>query len=421
MTKVKKARIIPQTLKGFRDFLPEEMRIRNYVLNVCRSVFESYGFEPLETPALEYSETLLGKYGIEADKLIYSFKDKGKRDIGLRYDLTVPVSRVLAQYRQKITLPFKRYQIQKVWRTEKPQRGRYREFIQCDIDTFGVKSPLADAEIIRVIYQVLKKLSFKKFIIRINSRQVLFKLLEEIGLKEPKKQLSTLQSLDKLKRQGKDKVEKELKTKALSDSQIKTLFKKIKEISPDENLEEMFKFLEHFGITSEYYQFDPSMVRGLDYYTGPIFETIVSEPTIGSLTGGGRYDNLISLLGGPNITGTGTTIGFERICDVIKEKNLLPKIAKTSTQVLFINFPGYLGQTIILSEKLRENNVNCTVYLKEIRVDKQLKYANQKGIPWVIFLGPDEIKGKTATLKNMKTGQQKTVSQIKLLEELKEK
>lgn len=410
--------IKPQTLKGFRDFLPEEMKIRNYVLNICKKTFELFGFEPLETPTLEYTSTLLGKYGEEADKTVYTFQDKGRREVGLIYDLTVPVSKVLAIYKSQIPLPFKRYQIQRVYRADKPQKSRYREFIQCDIDTFGVKSPLADAEIVAVIYQLLKKLGFKKFTIKINSRQVLFQLLNEIGLKNPPKQLSVLRSLDKLEKQGKDKVEQELKTKGLPDSQIKNLFTKINQISADDNLEKMFNYLLDFGVPEKYYQFSPSMVRGLDYYTGPIFETVVSDPPIGSLTGGGRYDNLISLLGGPDITGTGTTIGFDRICDVIKEKNLLPRISKTTSQVLLTVFPGYVVQTIKLAEKLRKNDINCELYLEEKPINKQLKYANKKGIPYVIILGPNEIKADKITLKNMKTGEQKTLNfktAIKLL------
>lgn len=407
-----------QTLKGFRDFLPEEMQLRNYVIETCKKVFESFGFEPLETPALEYSSTLLGKYGKEADKLVYTFKDKGSREVGLRYDLTVPVSRVLAQYSQQIPLPFKRYQLQTVWRAEKPQKGRYREVLQCDIDTFGVKTPVADAEIVAVIYQVLKKLGFKKIIILINSRQVLFKLLEELGIKDSQKQLSILQSVDKLRKQGEEEVNKELKRKGFSDSQVKNLLEKLESIQPDDNLKKMFGFIEAFGVPKNFYQFAPSMVRGLDYYTGPIFETVV-EPDIGSLTGGGRYDKLISQLGGPDIPGTGTTIGIDRICEVIGEKKLLPKINKTA-EVLVTVFPEYLAKSIQLANKLREVGINVQLYLEEKPINKQLKYADKKGIPYVVILGPEEIKEKKYTLKDMKTGKQKKVNFEELLTILKD-
>lgn len=399
-----------QPLKGFRDFLPDQSRIRNYVLGVLQNVFESYGFEPLETPTLEYASTLLGKYGEEADKLVYTFKDKGRRKVGLRYDLTVPVARVLAQYNQQLVLPFKRYQIQNVFRAEKPQKGRFREFLQCDIDIFGVTSPLADAEIIAVIYESLKKLGFKKFTTQINSRQVLFRLLESLGLKDSKKQLFVLQSVDKLEKQGKEKVTNELVKKGLKSAQIKDLFEKINKISPDENLEKLFGFLESFGMSSDFYKFVPSMVRGLDYYTGPIFETVVSDPAIGSLTGGGRYDNLIAALGGPNIPGTGTTIGFDRICQVINEKNLLPNIVTNSTQVLVLLFPGYEGQAIKTVQQFRQKGISSSLYLEERPVEKQLKYANQKNIPFVVLLGPDEVKQNKLALKNMKDGKQKLLT-----------
>jgi len=187
-----------QLLKGFRDFLPEQMRVRNYVLSVMEEVFESFGFEPLETPSLEYTQTLLGKYGQETDRLVYTFKDKGNRDVGLIYDLTVSASRVLAYYKDRIKLPFKRYQIQKVWREDRPQKGRYREFTQCDFDIFGTASPLADAEIVAIIFEVLRRLKLEKFVIRINSRQVLFSMLEKLGIKEAKQQQAVLQSIDKL-------------------------------------------------------------------------------------------------------------------------------------------------------------------------------------------------------------------------------
>jgi len=404
------AKIIkPQRLPGFRDFLPEEMRLRNYVLNVFIEVFELFGFDPLETPTLEYASTLLGKYGEEADKMVYTFKDKGGREVGLIYDLTVPVSRILSVYHQQIPLPFKRYQIQRVYRADKPQKSRYREFTQCDIDIIGVKSPLADAEVVAIIYRIFKKLGLDDFTIQINSRQVLFKLLENLEIKEEKKQLSVLQTVDKLRKQGREKVEDELGKKGLSSKQISDLFKQLEKITCDKNLEEMFSYLKKLNVPQEYVKFTPSMVRGLDYYTGPIFETVINDPPIGSLTGGGRYDNLISLLGGPDLTGTGSTLGFDRICDVIKEKKLLPNLAKTATAVLIINFPGFFDEAIQLANKLRENKIACEVYLEEKPIDKQFKYADRKGIPYVIIIGPDEVKKKVVKLKNMKTGEQKEI------------
>jgi len=409
-----------QTLKGFRDFLPEEMAIRQKVIDTLKEVFESYGYAPLETPSLEYAETLLGKYGEEADKLVYTFKDKGERDVGLIYDLTVPASKVLALYSQDISLPFKRYQIQRIWRAEKPQKGRYREVLQCDIDSFGTTSPLADAEIIAIISQCLKKLNFKKFTIRINSRQVLFKLMKDLGISQEKKQFALFQSLDKLKKMKTDEVKKELKKKGLSQEKIEKLFSLIKSVQPDENLKQLFNYLKQLGIEEKEYQFDPSLVRGLDYYTGPIFETYVEEPKIGSITGGGRYDKLVADLGGPDIPATGTTIGLDRICEVIKEKKLMPEITSTPIKVLVTIFsPELLKNSIEMVNQLRKAKINTELYLDpDAKLDKQLKYADKKGFPFVIILGPEEIKKKMITLRNMQGKSQVQLTLQEAIEKL---
>ncbi len=409
-----------QTLKGFRDFLPEEMAIRQKVIKTLEKVFESYGYAPLETPSLEYAETLLGKYGEEADKMVYTFKDKGNRNLGLIYDLTVPASKVLALYSQKINLPFKRYQIQRIWRAEKPQKGRYREVLQCDIDSFGTTSPLADAEIIAIIYDCLKKLNFKKFSIRINSRQVLFKMMKDLGITQEKQQLSIFRSLDKLEKFKISEVKNELKKKGLSQEKINKLFSLIKTAQPDDNLKQLFNYLKSFEINEKYYQFDPTLVRGLDYYTGPIFETYVEEPKIGSITGGGRYDKLVADLGGPDIPATGTTIGLDRICDVIKEKNLMPDLSPTPIKVFVTIFSSeYFENSIETIKKLRKSGINVELYLDpNAKLDKQLKYADRKNIPFVIILGPEEIKKKVITLRDMKAKSQKQLSLKQLLEKL---
>lgn len=411
------ARIKAQTLKGFRDFLPEEMAIRQKVIYTLKRVFESYGYEPLETPSLEYAGTLLGKYGEEADKMVYTFKDKGKRDIGLIYDLTVPASKVLALYSQKISLPFKRYQIQRIWRAEKPQKGRYREVLQCDVDSFGTPSPLADAEIVAIIYDCLKKLNFEKFTIRINSRQVLFKLMSDLEIKQKDKQLSILRTIDKLDKIDPAKVKNELKEKGLTDKKIEKLLSLIKSAKPDKNLKQLFNYLKWLGVDEKYYKFDPTLVRGLDYYTGPVFETHVEKPKIGSITGGGRFDKLIATLGGPNIPGTGTTIGLDRICDVIKEQNLWPEVSPTPTKVLVTIFsPEYLEKSIEITNKLRSSNINTELYLHpEVRLDKQLKYANKKNIPFVVILGPEEVKKNLITLRDMKAKSQRQLTFKQLL------
>ncbi len=403
-----------QTLKGFRDFLPETMIVRNYVKNLLIEVFESFGFLPLETPSLEYSATLLGKYGPEADKLVYTFQDQGQRQIGLRYDLTVPVSRVLSLYSNKLPLPFKRYQIQPVWRSEKPQKGRYREVLQCDIDTFGSSSPLSDAETIAVIYTVLEKLNFKKYSIRINSRQVLKQIIEKSGIKE--QQNSVLQSLDKFQKIGQEGVKNELVGKGLQPGSINRLFEYIKSAQPDEYLQEMFSKIKNFDVPDTAYTFDPTMVRGLDYYTGPIFETYVEEPRIGSITGGGRYDSLVKDLGGPDIPAVGTTIGLDRIVDCIIELNLLPNLPKTKINILVANFdPETETDSLKLANFLRQNNLSVVFYPKADKLGKQIKYALDLAIPYLCIIGPDEIKENKVVIKDLAQNKQSKVSREQLI------
>ena len=398
-----------QTLKGFRDFLPETMAVRNYVKNLFIETFETFGFEPLETPSLEYASTLMGKYGDEGEKLVYMFNDKGGRRVGLRYDLTVPTAKVLAMY-PEIPLPFKRYQLQNVWRADNTQKGRYREILQCDIDTFGTKSSIADAEIVAVIYTALKKLDFKKFSIRLNSRTVLKNILSQSGISE--NQNSALQSLDKFQKIGEDGVIKELNEKGFSQLQIDSLFKYIKVAKPDENLAAVFTTIKSFNLPDWSYTFDPTMVRGLDYYTGTIFETYVEEPKIGSITGGGRYDTLIKTLGGPDIPAVGTTLGLDRIVDCIIELNLLPNLPKTKTKIMVANFgEKTLNKSLELTSLLRQNNIPTVFYPNEERIGKQFKYASLKNIPFVALIGENELINNTVTIKNMSTSEQKTISQ----------
>jgi histidyl-tRNA synthetase len=288
------------TLKGFRDLLPQEAVLKQQVVNCLIATFESFGFQPVETPTIEYSQTLLGRYGKNAEKLVYTFKDRGGRSVGLRYDLTVPICKVMGMYQNKITTPFKRYQIQNVFRADKPQRGRYREFTQCDIDIFGVDSPFADGEIIAVTYTALINLGFKQFTININSRKILYQILKNSSISDKSKQLKTLQIIDKLDKKPKKAVEEEL-SMVVSSKTARSVFCEIEKAKPNKELQAIFNYLEMCKVPPQYYQFRPFLVRGLDYYTGAIFETTVSEPKIGSITGGGRYDNLVSTLGGPEL------------------------------------------------------------------------------------------------------------------------
>lgn len=404
----------PQTLKGFRDFLPSSMRVRNHVKDVLVSVFQNYGFQPLETPTLEYASTLTGKYGEDADKLVYTFKDKGDREVGLRYDLTVPAAKVLAIYQNDISLPFKRYQIQSVWRADKPQKGRYREFTQCDIDIYGTSSPLAEAELVAIIYQVLNKLNFKKFQIKLNSRTVLYQILELSGIKDG--QSSVLQSLDKFDKIGKEGVTKELISKGLEASTIDTLFKYIKEAQPDETLKAVLDAVSLLGVPKEFYSFSPTLVRGLDYYTGPIIETSVEEPKIGSIGGGGRYDTLVKTLGGPDLPATGYAFGFDRLVDVIEELNLLPQLKENNTKVMFANFdPNTLNDSLKLLQELRDNSIASIIYPDNDKLGKQFKYADANSIKYVALIGSDEAKDNLVTVKNMSTGNQETLKQSELI------
>ncbi|MCL4397440.1 histidine--tRNA ligase [Patescibacteria group bacterium] len=413
--------IEPRTLPGFRDFLPEDMAVRKRVISILTAVFEKYGFSPMENPTLEYQDILLGKSGAEAEKLMYLFKDPGQRDVGMRYELTISTARVLAQY-PNLVKPFKRYQIQPVWRADKPQKGRYREITQCDIDTFGSNSPLADAEIIAVIYEGLRGLGFKEFTIRINSRQILFAMMAKADVPQDK-YLTTIQSIDKLDKKSQEEVERELEEKGFSKETVKSIFDNIKNVKPDQNLTEIFDAVQALGVPREYYKFEPFLSRGLDYYTGIVFETSVTEPKIGSVTGGGRYDRLIGKFIGQDIAATGTSFGIDRICDVITELNLWPNLSKTPTTALVTIFsPELLAKSLELTEVLRQKNINTEVYLDATaKLDKQLKYADAKGIPFAVIIGPDEVEKKLVTVKNLRSKTQTTTTPADALKLISEK
>ena len=404
------------------------MKIRTAVINTLKEVFSSFGFEPLETPALEYGETLLGKYGAEADRLVYTFKDRGDRLVGLRYDLTVPLARVIGQYGNEITFPFKRFQIQPVWRAENTQRGRYREFYQCDIDTVGTISTFADAEIIAVTAAAFRKLGFKNFEIRLNDRQILFDIMQKSGVTD-ELTLPAIQSLDKLDKKSEDEVRKELAEKGLTEVTVNNIFAAVEKAEPNETLREIFSYLESFGASAGNYKFSPTLSRGLDYYTGPIFEVVMTEPNLGSLAGGGRYDKLIKQLGGPDLPATGISLGLERIIEVIAELKLplINRNEKDKTKVLFaVAVAGTDSsaslkiaeiQALKLAGDLRESGVNVETYPDPAaKLEKQLKYADRKGIPFVAIIGPKEVGDKTVTLKNLKSGEQKIIAQSDLSE-----
>lgn len=398
-----------QTLKGFRDFLPADARKRQYVINKLKTVFESYGFEPLETPSLEYEEILLGKYGTEVDKLMYRFEDNGGRKVALRYDQTVPLARVVAQYGDKLPTPFKRYQIQPVWRAENTQKGRYREFLQCDVDTVGLNSVYVDAELVTLVIKSLEELGFKNFKVLINDRNIFSQLVTRTAITDeelPK----VIRILDKIKKQGREAVLDELVKLGFGNERATYILQTVESYTPTPTLEKIFAALEDLGVPEEKYQFSPTLARGLDYYTDMIFEAEVEGYSAGSVAGGGRYDNLIGQFLDKQIPANGLAFGFDRIIEAMDELDLFPKDL-TTTQVLVTVFSMELGQEAIdTANKLRNAGVNAELWLEaETKLDKQLKYADVKKIPYALIIGPEEKANNKVTLKTLKSQSQETL------------
>jgi len=410
-----------QPVKGFRDFLPEEARKRQYLKNKFVEVFELYGFEPLETPAVEYQEVLLGKYGDEADKLIFKFEDEGGRKVALRYDQTVPTSRILAMYQQNLPMPWRRYQIQNAWRAEKPQAGRYREFIQCDIDIFGTVSPLSDAELLSVGNGLLKNLGFKEFQILINDREILFNIMNGAKIRQ-ELQLPAIQTLDKLDKKSREEIEEELLQKEFSVEDVHNLFNQIDRAKPTETLTKVIKYCENLGVDQASVIFTPRLARGLDYYNSTIYEFVIEGYKAGSVAGGGRYDNLIQKLCGVNIPATGYSWGFDRLLEAMDQYKLLP-INKTDTNVLVTVFNSdFVEKSALVVANLRENGVSTEIFPDETsKLDKQLKYADKKNIKWLIVIGPEEVKNSTVILKNLETGQQEDMKLESLINKITNK
>lgn len=421
-------KIIPQKLKGFRDFFAQDVAIREYVIGTFKSVFEKYGYEPLETPALEYSDIFLKESGEEASKLFYRFKDEGGRDVMLKYEVMISMCRAVAENINKITFPYKRYQIQPVWRAEKPQKGRYREFTQCDADTIGTNSIFADAEFIQMGIEALKKLGFKKFKVNISNRKFLNGIIKLAGASH-NQFIPICLSIDKLPKIGKEKVKRELEdTRKIPPSVSKKilevisyqgtnedLLRKYKELLKNipigieglKELEEIFKFLKYAKVEDKFYQFAPYIARGLAYYTGPIFEFEIIDGKVGSIAGGGRYDEVIGKFVGKKIPATGGSFGIERIIEVIKDQKLID-IQPIPTKVLIAFFDSPTLPTLIkLASQLRAANIKTMIYPEATKLDKQLKYADKKSIPFFLIVGPEEMKKNKVKIKNMKTGEQK--------------
>lgn len=440
----------PSIPKGTRDFSPIEMAKRNYIFDTIRSVYSLYGFRQIETPAMETLQTLLGKYGEEGDKLLFRVLNSGDYlgkitdeqlaernsvalsskicEKGLRYDLTVPFARFVVMHRDEIQLPFKRYQIQPVWRADRPQKGRYREFYQCDADIVGSNSLLNEVELVQIMDTVFQRLGIRVQI-KINNRKLLSGIAEIVG--EADKIVDITVAIDKLDKIGLDKVNEELRADGISEEAIAKLQPVITLSGTNE---EKLQTMENFLSASEIgmkgieelrfilgacdkveleneLQLDLTLARGLNYYTGAIFEVKALDTPMGSITGGGRYDNLTGIFGMPGISGVGISFGADRIYDVLNTLDLYPKEITTNTQLLFINFGDKEAEYCMpIVSKSRANGIRTELFPDAAKMKKQMSYANANNIPFVALAGDDEIQKGVVTLKNMETGEQKQIT-----------
>ncbi len=434
----------PSIPKGTRDFSPEEMMRRTYIFDTIKSVFRLFGYAPLETPSMENLSTLLGKYGDEGDKLLFKILNSGDygaklsedelrqaskiSEKGLRYDLTVPFARYVVQHQNEIVFPFKRYQIQPVWRAERPQKGRYREFYQCDVDVIGSKSLLSEVELVDIVARVFAKLGIS-VTLKMNNRKILFGIAESIGHAD--KMIDITVAIDKLDKIGLDNVKAELRERGIDDEAIAKLqpilelsgtnAEKLNKLSDVigssetgklgiEEMRTIFDNVERLGIgiTPE---LDLSLARGLNYYTGAIFEVKANDFAIGSISGGGRYDDLTGIFGMPGMSGVGISFGADRIYDVMLGLNLFPEELACSTKVLFTNL-GVEEQTasMRLIGQLRDKGIAAEIYPDQGKMKKQMEYANRRAIPYVVIIGSEELAAGEATLKDMRSGEQRKLS-----------
>ncbi|MDQ3413201.1 MAG: histidine--tRNA ligase [Chloroflexota bacterium] len=415
----------PRVLKGFRDFLPAQMILRQRIIGRFRDVFERHGFEPLDTPVLEYLEVLTGKAG-ENEKLMYHFADHGGRDVGLRYDLTVPLARVVAMHQNDLVLPFKRYHIAPVWRAENTQRGRFREFWQCDADIAGTASMLADAEVVAIMAEALTAVGLPNFTIRISHRRLLASLGSAAGV--PAEAAATLyRTVDKLDKIGPEGVRRELVAGGLADDVAGRVLALVtttgeprgllRELRPRlqavpgadtalAELDELFSYLPDFGVPADRYQLDLSLARGLDYYTGPVYEATVTQPKVGSVAGAGRYDDLIGAFLGRPVPATGISLGLERIIEVVHEYDLLPSAA-TVAQVAVIVFPETVAAAARIATELRGAGLRVDLSLQPNRsVGEQLKQAGRKGVPLAVIVGAAGLAAGRVAVKDLLGGEQ---------------
>ena len=435
----------PSIPKGTRDFGPEQLYKRQYIFSTVRAVFEKYGFQPIETPTMENLSTLTGKYGEEGDKLLFKVLNSGDYlkkankealeaqnssalassicEKGLRYDLTIPFARYVVMNQHAISFPFKRYQIQPVWRADRPQKGRYREFYQCDVDVVGSDSLLNEVELVQIYDEVFSRLGLN-VTIRLNNRKILAAIAKASGIED---QLTSFTiAIDKLDKIGKEGVVKELTDRGIDPKALDILLGADGKDDAGKlaHLSEAFKALpeeDHLGIEEATYvldtlkkvtinnkvELDITLARGLDYYTGTIFEVVANDAQMGSIGGGGRYDNLTGVFGLKDVSGVGVSFGAERIYDVMEELDLFPKDAVQTTTALFINFGGESEQAAFLNvQLLRQAGVSAELYPSSDKFQKQMKFANAKGVAYVLFVGEDEMKENKVTVKNMESGEQ---------------
>ncbi|MCR9174168.1 MAG: histidine--tRNA ligase [bacterium] len=441
----------PSTPKGTRDFLPDVVAKRQYIFNTIREAFEVYGFSPIETPSFEHTSTLLGKYGEEGDRLIFKILKSGDKmkdadlkaleeenlprfanslsEKALRYDLTVPFARFVVQHQNELSFPFKRYQIQPVWRADRPQAGRYQEFYQCDADVVGSDSLVYEVDFIQLFDEVLSKLNIPQVSIKINNRKILTGIAEVSG--ESDKIVPITVAIDKLDKIGLEGVLKELSEKGVSNEGIEKI-KPLFEISgnTDERLSQMKEYLstseiglegikeleyvlnatQDLGLKDTEIEFDVTLARGLNYYTGAIFEVKCGATSIGSICGGGRYDDLTGIFGMKNMSGVGISFGADRIYYVLEELDLFPESVDSRLDLLFINFGDEeAAHCMRLVKKMREAGISCEIYPKSAKMNKQMKYANDRGVKFVALVGKNEMEQGVLRIKNMDTGEQKDI------------
>ncbi len=442
----------PSIPKGTRDFLPKEVARRSYIFDTIRNVFKKYGFSPIETPSFELSQTLLGKYGEEGDRLIFRILNSGEKlkkadldalasenlprfanslaEKALRYDLTVPFARFVVQHQNEISFPFKRYQIQPVWRADRPQHGRYQEFYQCDADVVGSKSLLYEVDFVQIFDEVLTSFQIPSFTILINNRKILSGIAEVSGQQD--KLIDITVAIDKLDKIGQEGVEKELLEKGISESAIE-IIRPLFNLTGnnEENLVQMSQFLAsseiglkgieelkfvldqtiELGLEKAELKFDVTLARGLNYYTGAIFEVKVNDIKMGSICGGGRYDDLTGLFGMPDVSGVGISFGADRIYDVLTELKLFPTDTDKGLKLLFVNF-GEKEQLhcMKLVKEIRQNGIDCELYPTAAKMQKQMKYANDIRVQYVALVGENEMNENLIQLKNMESGEQEEMS-----------